>query len=216
VAEVCLITDRRRSRGRPLAEIAAAAVAGGVRIIQVREKDLPARELASAVRAVLDAALEATGVRVFVNDRLDVALATDAAGVHLGAGSIPVRAARRIAPDLTIGYSAHALDEAREAEDAGADYVSFGPVFETRSEGGRHLAPRGLDALAEVCGALRIPVFALGGVTAERVPDVIAVGAAVVAVVSAITEAPDVEAAAREIVRVARTAKTPISKISKA
>jgi len=207
LAEVLLITDRTRSRGRPVEAVVAAAVRGGVRMVQVREKDLPPRALLDLVRAVLRAASEASGgagsVRVFVNDRLDVALAAGAQGVHLGASTIPVAAARRIAPRLAIGYSAHALDEALEAERDGADFVAFGPVFETASPSAK-APPRGLARLSEVCRALRIPVFALGGITAARAPGALAAGAAGVAVVSDVTEAGDPAAAAEAIVKACR------------
>jgi len=202
---VLLITDRTRSRGRSVEKVAAAAVHGGVRMVQVREKDLPTRALLDLVRAVIRAAADAAGgagrVKVFVNDRLDVALAAGAQGVQLGASTIPVAAARRIAPGLAIGYSAHAIEEALEAERDGADFVTFGPVYETRSPGVKAPA-QGLGRLAEVCGALCVPVFALGGITAERVPEVIAAGAKGVAVVSAVTEAADSAASSEAIVKV--------------
>jgi thiamine-phosphate pyrophosphorylase len=201
---VTLITDRHRSRGRPVEEIVAAAVAGGVARVQIREKDLPTRDLVALVLAVRRVAGRA---RLFVNDRIDVALATGADGVHLGKSALPVAAARRVAPGLEIGYSAHELEEARAAERQGASFVTFSPVYETASEGSRGAAPQGIAALRDVCRALRIPVFALGGVTAPRVPELLAAGAGGVAVVSAITEAGDIEAAAREIVRRAQGAR---------
>jgi len=208
LAEVLLITDRTRSRGRAVEAVVAAAVRGGVRMVQVREKDLPPRALLDLVRAVLRAAAEAAGgagiVRVFVNDRLDVALAAGAQGVHLGASTLPVAAARRIAPRLAIGYSAHALDEALDAERDGADFVAFGPVFETASPGAK-APPRGLVRLSEACRAIQVPVFALGGITAAHAPGVLAAGAAGVAVVSAVTEAADPAAAAEAIVKACRT-----------
>ncbi len=203
MAEVLLITDRTRSRGRPVEEIVAAAVRGGVRRVQVREKDLPTRPLLDLLRAVMRAASDAAGgpgrVRVFVNDRLDLALAAGAQGVHLGASTIPVAAARRIAPGLSIGYSAHAIEEALEAERDGAAFVTFAPVYRTRSPGSK-APPQGLARLSDVCRALRIPVFALGGITAARAPEVIAAGAAGVAVVSAVSEAEDPTAAAQAVV----------------
>jgi thiamine-phosphate pyrophosphorylase len=208
LAEVLLITDRTRSRGRPVDEGVAAAVRGGVRMVQVREKDLATRPLLDLLRGVTRAATKAAGgpgrVRVFVNDRIDVALAAGAQGVHLGARTIPVAAARRVAPGLSIGYSAHDLEEALGAERDGADFVTFGPVFETASPGVK-APPRGLARLSEVCRVLRIPVFALGGITAARVPDALAAGAAGVAVVSAITEAADPAAAAEAIVKACRS-----------
>jgi thiamine-phosphate pyrophosphorylase len=200
--EVTLITDRRRSRGRSTEEVVTAAIAGGVDRVQVREKDLPTRDLVALVRAIV---AQRGGAAVLVNDRIDVALAAGAQGVHLGARTIPLAQARRIAPGLEIGYSAHYLEEALAAQRDGASFVTYSPVFETASEGGRHLDPRGLARLAEVCHRLQIPVHALGGVTASRIPGVLAAGARGVAVVSAITQAEDVERAAREMVRLARS-----------
>jgi thiamine-phosphate pyrophosphorylase len=211
MGEVLLITDRTRSLGRPVEEVVATAVRGGARWVQIREKDLPTRALLERVRAVMRRASDAAGgagpVTVFVNDRLDVALAAGAQGVHLGAQGIPVAAARRIAPDLRIGYSAHSLPEALQAQRDGADFVTFSPVFETASPGVK-APPQGISRLTEVCRALRVPVFALGGITAARVPDVIAAGAAGVAVVSAVTEAADPAVAAEAIVKACRGASS--------
>ncbi len=200
---VYLITDRRRSLGRPVAGLAAEAAAAGVGLIQVREKDLSTRALLELLREVQ---ASVKGAEVLVNDRVDLALAAGCAGVHLGATTLPVAAARKIAPGLRIGYSAHALDEARRAEADGADFVTFSPIFKTDSSGATHLAPQGIVKLAEVCRALGIPVYALGGVSAGRVPALIEAGAAGVAVVSAISEAPDAATAARKLVELARGA----------
>lgn len=194
---VYLITDRRRSRGRTVQEIVQAAVAGGVGWIQIREKDLPTRTLTALVRTAL---AHAGAARVIVNDRVDVALATGCHGVHLGASSLPVAEVKRMAPSLTVGYSAHGLDEALAAEGDGAAYVSFSPIYPTRSKGAMTGAPQGVGRLTRVCSALKIPVYALGGITPSRVREALAAGAAGVAVVSAITEAADVEKASRDLV----------------
>ena len=202
---VYLITDRRRSLGRPVEEIVAAAVAGGVGWVQIREKDLPARALSDLVREVLARAGRA---RVFVNDRLDVALATGCHGIHLGASTLPVAEVRRIAPSLLIGYSAHGRDEALAAERDGASFVTFSPIYETRSKGvSAGAAPQGTGKLAAVCRALRIPVYALGGITLARAPEALRAGAAGLAVVSAITEAADVEKASRGLVDLVETTR---------
>jgi thiamine-phosphate pyrophosphorylase len=185
-------------------EVVAAAVAGGVDRVQIREKDLPTRDLMALVRAVRRLG---AGARLLVNERIDVALATGADGIHLGKSTLPVAAARRVAPGLEIGYSAHSLEEARAAEREGASFVTFSPIYETASKGSEGAPPQGIAALREVCRALGIPVLALGGVTAPRVPEVLAAGAGGVAVVSAITEAADIEAAARAIVRCTQDAE---------
>jgi thiamine-phosphate pyrophosphorylase len=209
---VYLITDRRRSRGRTVEEVVEAAVAGGVRWVQIREKDLPTPTLTELVRNVL---ARSGPARVFVNDRVDVALATGCHGVHLGASTLPVAEVKRMAPSLAVGYSAHGLREALAAERDGAGYVTFSPIYSTRSKGAMTGAPQGVGMLAKVCSALEIPVYALGGITPSRVREALAAGAAGVAVVSAITEAADVEKASRGLVelfnlfQVERQERTP-------
>lgn len=168
-------------------EIAGRAADLGIDWIQVREKDLaggPLLELVSEIRN------RAASGRILVNDRLDVALAAGAAGVHLGAEGLPVAAVRRWRDErapgaLLVGRSCHGLDEARAAESDGADYVFFGPVFATPSK----LAygpPQGTTRLAEVCSALAIPVIAIGGITPERVEPCMAAGAWGVAVLGGV------------------------------
>lgn len=194
-----LITDRRQTAGRPLVEVVEAALSGGVRAVQLREKDLPAAELyelAWELRA-LTARYDA---RLFINERIDVALAVEADGVHLGVNSLPVTAARRIAPDLLIGYSSHAVGEAAAALAKGADFVTFGPVFPTPSKAA-YGEPLGLQALAEACARLRGPVFALGGVRQDNLGQLVATGCERVALISDILAAPDPAVAAETIRR---------------
>lgn len=189
-----LITDRHQTAGRPLLEVVEAALSGGVRAVQLREKDLPTAELydlAWELRA-LTARYDA---RLLINERIDVALAVEADGVHLGVTSLPVTAARRIAPKLLIGYSSHAVGEAAAALAKGADFVTFGPVFPTPSKAA-YGQPLGLDALAEACSRLRGPVFALGGVKQGNLAQVTASGCYRVALISDILAAPDPAAAA--------------------
>jgi thiamine-phosphate pyrophosphorylase len=133
--------------------------------------------------------------RLMINERIDVALAVEADGIHLGINSLPVTAARRIAPDLLIGYSSHAVGEAAAALAKGADFVTFGPVFPTPSKAA-YGAPLGLTALAEACERLRGPAFALGGIKQANLAQVTAVGCHRVALISAILAAPDPAAAA--------------------
>lgn len=140
-----------------------------------------------------------------VNDRVDVALAAGAGGVHLGGSGLPVEVARRLAPGMVIGASVHSLEEALAAERSGADYLIFGHIFPTGSKPG--LAPRGLEALAEVCGRVRVPVLAIGGVTAANAALVRRAGAAGVAVMSAVMAAPDPAAAVGELVNAWRGAR---------
>ena len=190
-----LITDRHQTGGRPLLEVIEAALSGGVRAIQLREKDLPTAEL-------YDLAWELRGLtsrydaQLLINERIDVALAVEADGVHLGINSLPVTAARRIAPDLLIGYSSHGVGEAAAAIAKGADFVTFGPVFHTPSKAA-YGQPVGLAELGRAC---HLPtgdlVFALGGVKQSNLSQVTAVGCYRVALISDILAAPDPAAAA--------------------
>jgi thiamine-phosphate pyrophosphorylase len=174
------ITERRSAGGvESLLGYVERAVADGVDAIQVREKDLPSRDLADLVRRVLD-----LGARVLVNSRVDVALACGAHGVHLPADSIAPSEWRTIVPrGFLIGVSTHSVEEVRRAESEGADFVVFSPVFEPLSKAA-YGPPQGLARLAEAVAAVTIPVLALGGVTEENAGECLAVGAAGVAGIS--------------------------------
>ena len=186
-----LITDRSQTGERPLVAALLAAAHAGVRAVQVREKDLSPRELyALAVEVRL--ALAPLGTKVLLNDRADIACAAQLHGVHLPSAGLSPAAARGCLPaGALVGASAHTLVEARYAEAFGADFLTFGPVFATPSKAA-YGEPRGLEALREVCAAVRIPVFALGGVTPDRVPACLAAGAHGVAAISAILNAPSI------------------------
>jgi thiamine-phosphate pyrophosphorylase len=183
----CLVTDRRRlTAGGASADDARRllltqleeAVEGGVDLIQVRERDLDAAQLAALVRDVVSLT-RGSRTRVVINDRLDVALACGAGGVHLRGDSIPALHARRIAPaGFLIGRSVHAADEVPAAE--GCDYLIAGTVFSSRSKG-RDAPLLGLAGLQAVVRAARVPVLAIGGVTPERFDEIMAAGAAGVA-----------------------------------
>ena len=185
---LCLVTDRRllvaagasaRDACRCLVAQARHAVDAGVDLIQVRERDLEAAALAALVSAVLDA-VRGTATRVVVNDRLDVAIACGAHGVHLRGDSISVGAARRLVPqEFLIGRSVHSVGEAHDAQ--GADYLVAGTVF--RSQSKPESALLGIDGLTAVVRATAAPVLAIGGVTAERFAAVSATGAAGVAAI---------------------------------
>lgn len=180
-----------------LGGILRRAAEAGVDWIQVREKDLDARALAELVRLALEAAQD-TGALILVNDRLDVAMATGAAGVHFGEKSLPVEtmAAWRRATnrgDFVIGASCHSPEAARIAERSGADHIYFGPVFRTPSKAALG-PPQGIERLREVCRAVRIPVLAIGGVTAENAASCIAAGAAGIAAIRLFQESEDMAA----------------------
>ena len=162
------------------AEVAGRAAAAGVDLIQIRAKELAGRDLCALVRSVVAAA---GGVPVLVNTRIDVAMACGAQGVHLPGGSVAVDRVRRIAPaGFLVGVSCHDVQELRRAEREGADFAVYGPVFATRSHPGAR--PVGLEALAAAVQAVRMPVYALGGVTWENAPLCMAAGAAGVAAIS--------------------------------
>ena len=193
-----LVTDSSLSRGRPLIEIVGAALRGGVTVVQYREKSATTRRMIEEARELRALCSEA-GVPFIVNDRLDVALAVDADGVHVGQDDMPVRVARALlGPGKILGVSANNPAEARDAMAGGADYIGASPVFATPTKPD---APRplGLDGLRRMAESVGIPVVAIGGMNAENAASVFGGGAAGVAVVSAIVGACDIEAAAREI-----------------
>jgi thiamine-phosphate pyrophosphorylase len=184
-----LVTDRTLTRGRDLATVAGDCLAAGLTAVQVREKDLGAADLAALCRRLRGATRE-HGALLIVNDRVDVALATDADGVQRTGASLAVDDIRAIAgARLRIGASVHSLDDAVDAESRGADWLVFGPVYDTPSKR-RYGAPQGLDALAKVAGRVRLPVIAIGGITPARVAEVCAAGAFGVAAIAAILDAP--------------------------
>ncbi len=195
-----LITDRTQTAGRALPAVVADALRGGLRAVQLREKDLTGSqlfELAGELRKVT----REHGAQLLINDRIDIALAVAADGVHLGSSSLPVAAARRIlGSDRVIGYSAHSLDEAQQAERDGADFVTFGPVYATPAKlpFGEPLGP---SLLAQAARKLSIPVFALGGVKISSVSEVMSSGAHGIALISAIIAAPDPTAATASLLR---------------
>lgn len=197
---VYLITDRRLAPGGDLPGSVEKALAGGVRAVQLREKDLEGNDLfllAERLRA-LTARHKAM---LLVNDRVDVAMAVGADGVHLGVLSIPPREARRLLGEKAIiGCSTHNRRELMEAGEGGADFVTFGPVYATKSKAS-YGPPVGVSALADACGRSRIPVFALGGVGPGNAGEAVRAGAYGIALISGIIAAADPRAAAAELAR---------------
>ena len=200
-----VITDRRLSRGRSHREVVEKAIAGGATCIQLREKELSTRDF-FAVAQELRAITREKGVAFIVNDRLDVALAVGADGVHLGQDDLPLTAARRIMPPgMILGVSAGNLQEALAAQSQGASYLGVGAIFRTgtKMDAGE---PIGLQALADLCCGVSIPVVGIGGITADNARLVIEAGAAGVAVISSVVAASDIAAAAGEIAGIVRQA----------
>jgi len=191
-----LITDRHQvPAGRTLTATVEAALRGGVRAVQLREKDLPAAQLLPLAKE-LRAITRRFDARLLINDRIDVAQAVEADGVHLGGHSLPVATARSLlGPDMLIGVSTHHPDEIAVAALGSADFVTFGPVFATPSKTA-YGPPLGLDALRTACIVSPLPVFALGGIRTSDLPGLIDSGIHGVAVISAIIAANDPCAAA--------------------
>jgi len=196
--ELYVITDEAIAGGLPHAEIARRAIAGGADVIQLREKECGCPELNRIGRTLCEITRK-TGTLFIVNDRLDVALACGADGVHLGQDDIRVGVARQIAPPgFIIGVSVGTVDEAVMAEQAGADYLALSPVFSTASKNNAGTG-RGLGVLREIRRNVSVPVIAIGGINRDNVRDVIAAGADGVAVISVVVGSPDITAAAREL-----------------
>jgi len=193
-----LITDRYQTRGRSLSTVVHEALLGGLPALQIRERDALTRELIGLSQQIQAMTVGRT-VPLLMNDRIDLVLALDLAGVHLRRDSLPVPVARRLlGAQRLIGLSTHSLEEVRRANHDGADYVVFGPIFETPSKK-EFGPPLGVQALESACRESRIPVFAIGGVTTGRVPAVRRAGAHGVALISAILSHEDVAAATTEL-----------------
>jgi thiamine-phosphate pyrophosphorylase len=201
-----LVTDPALGRGRPLAEIVAAAVQAGVTLVQLRDKEAGGRALLEQARA-LQALLAPQGVPLIVNDRVDVAVAAGAAGCHVGQGDLPAAAARALlGPDAILGVSLDAVHQVAAVDPALVDYVAHGPFAPTLTKpdaGG----PVGAEGLAMVRRLTALPLVAIGGIDAENAGQAIEAGADGIAVVSAIVAAPDPTAAARGLRAVIDTAR---------
>lgn len=191
-----LVTDRKQCGGRPLPEVVAEAVEGGVNAVQLREPDLPAGELlllARQLRGICGARAQ-----LIINDRVDVALLCGADGVQLGRGSLPVAAVRQLLPpSIKVGASVHSVNEARQAELDGADYVIAGTIFSSPSH--PDVTPGGPELLKNITSRLNIPVIAIGGVSPDTVNECWAGGAAGVAAISAILRAENPRLAAERL-----------------
>lgn len=176
------------------------ALKGGVEAVQLREKDMTTRDLL-AMAYKLRELTKKYNTRLFINDRVDIAMAVEADGVHLGGTGIPVEAARKVAGALMlVGRSTHGIDEAVEAEKAGADFITFGPVFETSSKR-QYGKPLGLDMLKKAAGRVSLPILAIGGVKEESIRDIMAAGAYGIALISGILASDDIQSSTENYVR---------------
>ncbi len=201
-ADLYVVITTAFCAGRHAQEVLVQALMAGVRLVQMREKELSGRglyELALEFRRLTEAA----GALLIIDDRLDIALACGADGVHLGQEDLPVSAARSVAPDLIIGASTHSLEEALAAEAAGASYVNLGPVFATQTK--PTAIPLGPETLGRIAPRLQIPWTTMGGINGGNIHQVVAQGARHPAVMSAVTAAADPQAAALELRRIIQT-----------
>ena len=196
-----LVTDRSLARGRPTIDIVTAAVLGGATMVQLREKDCPTLEFIEQALSIKDF-LRTRNIPLIINDRLDVAQAVKADGVHLGQTDMPLEMAKSIVRDtMLIGISAESLQDAIEAEKGGADYLGVSPIYATPTK--TDTAPAlGLEGLREIRKAVSLPLVGIGGLNRQNVAEVIHNGGDGVAVVSAIVAADDPETAALELKRV--------------
>jgi thiamine-phosphate pyrophosphorylase len=196
--ELHVLTDDTLVPGRSHLDVARAAFAGGADVVQLRDKTRSAAELEGLARELVDLARRA-GVRLVVDDRLDVALAADAHGLHVGPEDLPAAEARLRWPrPRLLGGSARTVERALALSAAGCDYLGVGPVFGTSTKPGLPL-PIGLERIAKIARSVPVPVIGIGGIHAGNAADVIAAGACGVAVLAAVAGAPDPERAVREL-----------------
>lgn len=203
-----LVTDRGLARGRSTLDIVTAAVSGGVTCVQLREKNCPTLEFIEQALAIKNF-LKAREVPLIINDRLDVALAAAADGVHLGQNDMPLEMARRIAGrSMLIGISAESVQDAVAAEEGGADYLGVSPIYATPTKSDT-APPLGLEGLREVRKRVKIPLVAIGGLNESNAAEVIRQGADGVAVVSAIVAADDPGTSAINLKQIIDEARNP-------
>ncbi|HEX4967002.1 MAG TPA: thiamine phosphate synthase [Nitrospiraceae bacterium] len=197
-SRLLVVTDRHQTNGRPLVPLLQQVLTAGTPAIQLRERDLSARELVTLAHEV-KAVTASRGAQLLINDRIDVALAFEGVGVHLRSNSLPVMVARQmVGTQRLLGISAHSVEEAVQGASQGADYIVLGPIYETPSK--RAFGPPlGIHTLEKACRLVRLPIMGIGGVTAARAREMRRAGAFGAAVITAILGATDVESAAREL-----------------
>src|SRR5262245_15741351 len=198
-SRLLVVTDRHQTNGRPLVPLLQQVMNAVSPAIQLRERDLLARELVTLAHEV-QAVTASCGAQLLINDRIDVALAFEGVGVHLRSNSLPVTVARKmVGTQRLLGISAHSVEEAVQGASQGADYIILGPIFETPTKQ-MYGPPLGIHTLEKACRLVRIPIVGIGGVTAARAREIRRAGAFGAAVITAILGASDRESAARELV----------------
>jgi thiamine-phosphate pyrophosphorylase len=191
------VTCERLSNGRSNLEVLKAVIQGGARIIQLREKEYSGKKMYDLALKFREITTKA-GVLLIINDHVDIAMAVEADGVHLGQNDFPLKAAIKIAPELLIGASTHSLKEAIQAQKEGADYINIGPIFPTGTKEGieRFLGP---EAIAAISPEIDVPFTVMGGISESNIDQVLTNGARRVAMVTAITQAPDIAAQVKSL-----------------
>jgi thiamine-phosphate pyrophosphorylase len=191
------VTCERLSNGRSNLEVLKAVIQGGARIIQLREKEYSGKKMYDLALKFREITTKA-GVLLIINDHVDIAMAVEADGVHLGQDDFPLKAAIKIAPELLIGASTHSIKEAIQAQKEGADYINIGPIFPTGTKEGieRFLGP---EAIAAISPEIDVPFTVMGGISESNIDQVLTNGARRVAMVTAITQAPDIAAQVKSL-----------------
>jgi len=208
-AGLYFVTSENFSCGRSTISLIKAAIEGGIQLIQLREKNLSARDfynLAEKVRKLTDEA----NVLLIINDRVDVAMAVGADGVHLGREDFPIAAARRIAPDLIIGASTHSVEEIKQVQQEGASYLNIGPIFPTNTKNWNNNFI-GVDGFRKMVAYVNIPFTVMGGIKQENIPLLYEAGARIFAVVTAITTADNPVQAVSDLLRLCRGEKQAVN-----
>ena len=195
--DVYPVTCEELSGGRSNLEVLEAVIRGGAKIIQLREKEYQKKDLYHLALKFREMTAR-DGVLLIINDHVDIALAVDADGVHLGQEDLPVQVAKKLAPELLIGASTHSLEQALQAEKDGADYINIGPIFITKTKAGVE-SSLGPEAIARISPQIKVPFTVMGGINEENLELVLAKGARRVAMVTAITRAADIAAKVRSL-----------------
>jgi len=199
LGSIYLLTDPNLSSGRTHEEVVRESIAGGAKIIQLRDKIATTRKLIEIGKKLREMTLKA-GVIFIVNDRVDIALSVDADGVHLGEDDMPIAYARKILGEgKIIGISVDNVEKAKIAEAEGADYIALGPIFSTKTKINAG-EPVGVEEIKKVKSIVRLPVIAIGGINLQNIQLVAMAGADSVAVISAVVGAPDIRRAMKELV----------------